>query len=333
VKGAARRFHGTGRSARDADFRQLVDSMKSAVLISGVVGKAVKLKKVGSEWNGLCPFHHEKSASFYVNDAKEFAHCFGCAWHGDIIKFVMDREGCGFREAYHRLANDDLPKWTPQERTKAQAEARLEDLSKEQLARKIFAAAGTIVGTPAEVYLCARGITIPLPGCVRYGMTPSWYDKDTGKPGRNRPALICGAQDGTGQIVGIQRIFFPNDDPGLGKAECKLSLGTIRGSAMRLAPAGATTIMAEGPEDGFSIMQEGPGLPVWVPFGTSMMPSVDLPPIVRKVIIAGQNNTAGRIATNKAAIAIAERGLESAFAWPAPMFDDWNDQLRGVTHG
>jgi DNA primase len=76
-------------------------------------------------------------------------------------------------------------------------------------------------------------------------------------------------------------------------------------------------------------MQEGHGLPVWVPFGTSMMPSVQLPPAVRKVIIAEQNNTAGRIAAAKAAIALSDLGLEVAVARPGDQFDDWNDQLRG----
>ena len=297
--------------------------------MSGVVGQAIQLRRAGREWKGLCPFHGEKTPSFTVIDALEFGHCFGCGWHGDIIKFVIDREGCGFREAYQRLANDDLPTWTPQERAKAQAEERLDRLAFEQDARKFWKEGTAVAGTPADTYLRARGITIDAPDCMRFGMIPSWRNKDTGEWGRKRPALICGAVDGTGAVVGIQRIFFPNDDPRLGKADCKLSLGTIKGSAMRLAPAEPVIIMAEGPEDGASIMQEGPGLPVWVPFGTSMMPSVQLPPIVRKVIIAGQNNTAGRIATNKAAIAIAGRGLESAFAWPGDQFDDWNDQLRG----
>src|SRR5690606_2555422 len=107
------------------------------------------------------------------------------------------------------------------------------------------------------------------------------------------------------------------------------SLGTIRGSALRPGAADDVIIMSEGPEDGMSIMQVGPGLPVWVPFGTSMMPSVQLPPIVRKVIGAELKNTAGRIAASKAALAIVERGIEVASARPAHQFDDWNDQLRG----
>lgn len=298
--------------------------------MSGVVGRATALKKTGREYQGLCPFHPEKTPSFYVNDAKGFGHCFGCGWHGDQIKFVMDREGCDFKGAYRALANDDLPTWTPAERAKAEHEDRLEDLDKEQWARRFFKESVPIVGTPGEIYLRARGITITPPDDVRFGMIPSWRNKETGEWGRKRPAIICGARDGTEAIVGIQRIFFPNDDASLGRKDCKLSLGTIRGSALRLAPVEEVIIMAEGPEDGLSIMQEGPGLPVWVPFGTSMMPAVQLPPIVRKVIIAEQNNTAGRIAASKAAIAMVERGVEVASARPADQFDDWNDQLRAV---
>lgn len=331
----ARRSPGSSNARRDdAEFRRRVDELKDRTPLSGVIAKAVKLKKLGREYQGLCPFHQEKTPSFYVNDAKGFAHCFGCGWHGDVIKFVIDRERCDFREAYRRLANDDLPTWTPSERAKAQAEDRLEDLAKEQAARKFFAESGPVAGTPGETYLRARGITIALPDTsyVRFGMVPSWQNKETGEWGRKRPALVCGAQDGTGAVVGIQRIFFKNDNPALGVKDCKLSLGTIRGSALRLAPPEPTIIMAEGPEDGLSVMQEGPGLPVWVPFGTSMMPSVVLPPIVRSVIVAGQNNTAGRVAANKAALALSERGLDVRLVWPASTFDDWNDQLRAVAN-
>lgn len=329
----ARRATGGGqrRSFDEAQFRRAVDELKASVLLSGVVGQATPLKRAGSELKGCCPFHHEKSPSFFVNDAQGFAHCFGCGWNGDVIRFVMDKMGCGFREAYQRLANADLPTWTPLERSKAVAQDNLERLGKEVDARKFFASGGLVEGTPAETYLRARGITIAAPNCLRFGMIPSWRNKETGEWGRNRPALMCGAVDGTGSIVGIQRIFFPNDDASLGKADCKLSLGTIKGSALRLEPAGETIVMCEGPEDGLSVMQEGPGFPVWVPFGTSMMPAVQFPPTVKNIIIAGQNNTPGRVAANKAAVALIDRGLSVSLVWPNNQFDDWNDQLRGVT--
>jgi len=56
--------------------------------IATVVGNAIKLKKVGQEFTACCPFHAEKNASFTVVPAKQFAHCFGCGWHGNVAQFV-----------------------------------------------------------------------------------------------------------------------------------------------------------------------------------------------------------------------------------------------------
>lgn len=82
------------------------DELRSQITISDVVGKRVALKKKGKEHWGLCPFHNEDSPSFSVNDQKGFYHCFGCAAHGDIIGFVMNTEGLGFKDAVVKLAND-----------------------------------------------------------------------------------------------------------------------------------------------------------------------------------------------------------------------------------
>ena len=82
------------------------DKLRSSILTSEVVGKKVKLKARGSEFQGLCPFHNEKSPSFTVNDLKGFYHCFGCAAHGDIISFVMQSEGLEYKDAVTKLAED-----------------------------------------------------------------------------------------------------------------------------------------------------------------------------------------------------------------------------------
>jgi len=145
----------------DAEFRRLVDDLKACVVLSGVVGRAVKLKKAGHEYSALCPFHSERTPSFTVNDAKGFAHCFGCGWHGDVLAFVMQTRGCGFREAYRMLAADDLPTWTPEERAKAQAEDRLADLEREEAARRFWKGAVPLAGTPGETS-CARAASPPI---------------------------------------------------------------------------------------------------------------------------------------------------------------------------
>lgn len=82
------------------------DKLRSSILASEVIARKVQLKKKGKEFQGLCPFHNEKTPSFTVNDQKGFYHCFGCQAHGDIITFVMNNEGLEFKDAVVNLAND-----------------------------------------------------------------------------------------------------------------------------------------------------------------------------------------------------------------------------------
>lgn len=317
------------RRLDEAELRRLVDDLKARIRVSDVVKRRVKLTRCGREYKGLCPFHREKTASFYVNDAHGFGHCFGCAWHGDIIKFVQDTEGLGFLEAFERLADADLPYVSPEELAKAQLEEKLERLADEDDARRFWDRAADPAGTSVELYLKARGIIIEAPPCIRFGMVPSWRNKETGEWGRERPAMLCAITDNAGAVVGIQRVFFKKNQPRLGEADCKLTLGSVKGYAVRLGPADRTIIATEGPEDGLSILQEGPGFSVWVTLGTGAMPFVIYPPVVKHIIIAGQNNKPGRVAVFKAGLALVEQGFETDTAWPGSEYDDWNDQLRG----
>ncbi len=68
-----------------------------------VIGRSVELRRAGKEYIGLCPFHHEKTASFTVSEEKGFYHCFGCQEHGDVIEFIRRIEGVSFKDALSRL--------------------------------------------------------------------------------------------------------------------------------------------------------------------------------------------------------------------------------------
>ena len=81
-----------------------LDELRARVPLSPVVGRRVKLTRAGREWKGCCPFHNEKTPSFYVNDDKGFYHCFGCGAHGDVIRFLTDQEGLPFMDAVKQLA-------------------------------------------------------------------------------------------------------------------------------------------------------------------------------------------------------------------------------------
>src|SRR5260221_361138 len=74
-------------------------AIKSRHSVYSVAARFTKLEREGDEWRGLCPFHKEKSPSFTVVEAKGYAHCFGCGFHGDQIPMVMNAHQIDFAEA------------------------------------------------------------------------------------------------------------------------------------------------------------------------------------------------------------------------------------------
>lgn len=85
---------------------QFLDELRARTLLSSLVGASVKLNKAGREFRACCPFHHEKTPSFYVNDEKAFYHCFSCGAHGDAIRWLTDHGGYDFIDAVKQLAAD-----------------------------------------------------------------------------------------------------------------------------------------------------------------------------------------------------------------------------------
>lgn len=84
----------------------LLAEIKNRLPASAVIGRSVNLKRNGREYAGLSPFNKEKTPSFFVNDDKQFFHCFSSGKHGDIFKFLMETERLSFPEAVERLARE-----------------------------------------------------------------------------------------------------------------------------------------------------------------------------------------------------------------------------------
>ncbi|WP_323990440.1 DNA primase [Nguyenibacter sp. L1] len=104
-----------------------LDELRARTPIASVIGRRTKLVRSGRNWKACCPFHGEKTPSFYVYD--DHFHCFGCGAHGDVISFVMQSEGRSFPEAVAELAAQaglDVPRATPQQR---EADQRARDLT------------------------------------------------------------------------------------------------------------------------------------------------------------------------------------------------------------
>src|SRR5207245_3539188 len=84
--------------------QSFIDDLRLQANILQVVQEYVPLKRAGTSYKGLCPFHSEKTPSFQVHPEKGFFHCFGCGVGGDVFKFVELHEKVGFQDAVRMLA-------------------------------------------------------------------------------------------------------------------------------------------------------------------------------------------------------------------------------------
>ena len=75
-----------------------LENIKSKILISEELDKKTKVIKKGKDFWCCCPFHNEKSPSFYVSPIKKIFHCFGCGESGDVLSFIMKYENISFKE-------------------------------------------------------------------------------------------------------------------------------------------------------------------------------------------------------------------------------------------
>ncbi|SNX28033.1 DNA primase [Polynucleobacter meluiroseus] len=150
--------------------QSFIADLLNRVDIVDVVGQHVKLKKAGANYQGLCPFHAEKSPSFSVSPTKQFYHCFGCGAHGSAISFVMEYSGLGYVDTIEELARSaglDVPR---EERT-------ANDVARQQQAMalsEVMSAAADwyrlqLKGAARPVeYLKSRGLTGEI--AKRYGL-------------------------------------------------------------------------------------------------------------------------------------------------------------------
>ncbi len=138
---------------------RFTEELRARIPLAAIVGRRVRLARSGRHWKGCCPFHDEKSPSFYVYD--DGYHCFGCGAHGDAISFVMQTGGLSFIEAVEQLAAEagmEVPKSSP---AAAEAERqRLDVTSVLQMAEVHFRKRLALPeGKPARDYLLSRGLT------------------------------------------------------------------------------------------------------------------------------------------------------------------------------
>ncbi|MGC5780406.1 DNA primase [Methylobacterium sp. NFXW15] len=153
----------------------ILEEIRARLPASAVVGRRVQLKKAGREWRGLSPFNAEKTPSFYVNDQKQFYHCFSSGKHGDVFTFLMETEGLSFPEAVERLAGEAgviLPAPTAESRETEKKRATAIDVM-EMAAAWFEDRLRSSKGTEARSYLDRRGLGEDVRRRFRLGYAPN----------------------------------------------------------------------------------------------------------------------------------------------------------------
>ncbi|UGQ45529.1 DNA primase [Massilia endophytica] len=161
--------------------QSFIADLLNRVDIVDVVGRYVQLKKGGANYQGLCPFHNEKSPSFTVSPTKQFYHCFGCGAHGTSIGFLIEYSGMGFVDAVKELAqnvgmivpeaDDKIP---PAQRAAQQAQSMA--LSEAMSTAADYYKAELRKAPEAIAYLKKRGLTGEIAARFALGYAPGGWD-------------------------------------------------------------------------------------------------------------------------------------------------------------
>jgi len=158
-----------------------LEQVRAASDIVDVVGAAIPLKRAGTNFVALCPFHKEKSPSFNVNPAKQIFHCFGCHKGGDVFTFVREYENIDFPDAVRRLADRaHIPLETDTQAGRPETRHLKDQLLQihEQITQRWQSAlASEAGGQVARDYLAKRGVSQEAIQLFRLGCAPdSWDD-------------------------------------------------------------------------------------------------------------------------------------------------------------
>ena len=160
--------------------------VKNKLSVVEVVGETVSLKKAGTTYKGLCPFHGEKTPSFVVTPQRETWHCFGCGLGGDIFSFVMQRDSVTFPEALRTLAQRAGVEIDERTQREDAYKARLRSVLDSAIAFYHAVLTASNAGKPALDYPHARGFSDETIETYQLGWAPGGWDQMTRTLGTKR---------------------------------------------------------------------------------------------------------------------------------------------------
>ena len=236
--------------------------------------------------------------------------------HGDLLDLIMANRGLDFRAACDEARAFLRMPIVLMKRTEAAAPA-----GSSEAARRLFAASSPIRGTLAEAYLCQRGIALPSDNSALRFHPRCFYRAPSGR--QEWPALIAAVTDGKGNVTGVHRTWL---DPAGGKApvdQPRRALGHLAGNGVRFGTVTDTMLAAEGLETALALKTIMPDMPVIAALSAAHLAALVLPPTLRRLYVARDNDEAGKHALEKQ----QSRATEIDIRELVPRAEDFNADL------
>ncbi len=293
-----------------------LDELRARTSLSALVGKSLKLSKAGREHKGCCPFHNEKTPSFYVNDDKGFYHCFGCSAHGDAIRWLTDNQGLGFMDAVRELAaaaSMDMPAHDPKAAERAVRDNTLYDVmtaAADWFADQLYSEDGA----SARAYLHKRGISPPTAKAFGLGLSPD-------KRGALKAALV---RFGEGKLIEAGLLILVEGKPSYDRFRGRLMI-PIKDARGRVIAFGGRALSLPATRQGGRASGSGepkylnsPDTPLFDK-GRTLFNLERAAPAARKSVVAGNsmNRAPGRVVVVEGymdVIALAGAGIDEVVA-------------------
>jgi putative DNA primase/helicase len=288
--------------------------------LNDILSRLRGVRRSGDGYTAFCPAHDDrKTRSLSVREGEGgriLLHCFANCTYVQIV------EALGF-------APQAAP--VPVLRTSIRPIRQADDAGRVEAARRIWREAKPLPGTPAQRYLENREINLPTwPLALRY------HPGCPHPTGSRLPALVAAVavyREEKFHLVAVHRIYVTSDGRKVAVEPRKASFGSVKGGAIWLSRPTSQLLITEGIEDAMALMAVHHGdsrFADWTyaaAVSAGNLPNLELPPEVRTVIVAADNDKAGRQAATEAACRFIREGRDGRVAYPPGGFKDFNDAL------
>jgi DNA primase len=328
---------------------EVIAEIRDRADIVAVIGEHVQLKRAGTSWKGLCPFHGERTPSFNVSPPKRAYYCFGCQKSGDVFRFLMELQGKSFVEVAKELGArfgvpvPERPRSPEEERSRSE-KSRLLEVNAQAAAFYRARLSHAELGDKGRAYLAARGIGDAVAELFRLGLAPDAWDSlathlaskkvpvadaltlglvaprksGSGYYDKFRDRLMCPVLLPAGEVVGFSGRTL-GSDPETPKYVNSSESPVYKKSHLLFGLHAARdamrkkdrAILVEGNFDVIALHQAGFGETV-APLGTALTPEqVDtLRRQVARVVLCTDGDKAGRAAALKDVVLCTAAGVD-----------------------